>query len=114
MARAGEYDLRVTIYARQLAPQGVNGEEVESWPGSGTDYFAARDALSAGETIAQGVREGTGSMKLRIRGRSIAVNAYDRLAKKATGEFYSVTGVWREKADTVLTCERVRPQATGQ
>lgn len=112
--RAGDYDLRVTILPRVLGTRLPNGEEPESWPGPGTDYFAARLSLSAGETIAQGVREGTGSMKLSIRGRAIAVNAFDRLEKKATGEVYAITGVWREKEDTVVLCERAHPQSTGQ
>jgi hypothetical protein len=114
MPKAGEYDLRVTILPRVLGDQATTGAEPESWPEPGTDYFAARLALSAGETIAQGVREGTGSMKLSIRGRTIGVSAADRLVKKATGEVYAVTGVSRDKTDTVITCERVNPQATGQ
>lgn len=114
MARAGEFDLRVTILTRQLAAQGDNGEEAESWPGPGTDYFAARDSVTAGEDIAQGIRQATGGLRLRIRGRAIPVAASDRLKKKATGEIYEVVGVAREKAETVLTCERVRDQETGQ
>lgn len=114
MAKAGEYDLRVTILPRVLAAQADNGEEAESWPGPGTDYFAARDQVSAGEDIAQGIRQATGGMRLRIRGRAIAVGAQDRLQKKATGELYEVVGVARERAETVLTCERVRDQETGQ
>lgn len=112
--KAGEYDLRVTILARVLAAALPSGEEVESWPGPGADYFAARDTLTAGETIAQGVRQSEGGMKLRIRGRAIPVNAADRLKKKATGELYAITGVWREKEDTVLLCERVQQQAVAQ
>lgn len=114
MPRAGEYDLRVTIIPRVLGDKTASGEEPPSWPGPGNDYFAARVALSAGEAIAQGVAEGTGSMKLSIRGRAIPVNAYDRLKKKATGEVFAITGVWREKGDTVILCARVNPQATGQ
>lgn len=114
MPKAGEYDLRVTILPRVLAQPGANNEEAESWPGPGVDYFAARLALSAGETIAQGVREGVGSMKLSIRGRAITVAAYDRLKKKATGEEFAITGVFRTKEDTVLMCERAHPQTTGQ
>lgn len=114
METAGKYDLRVTILPRVLAAAGANNEEPESWPGPGSDYFAARVALSAGETIAQGVREPTGSMKLSIRGRAIAVSAADHLKKTATGEEYSVTGVWREKADTLIMCERTHQRTTGQ
>jgi head-tail adaptor len=114
MAKAGEYDLRVTILPRVLAAKATSGEEVPSWPGPGNDYFAAREGLSAGETIAQGVAQATGSMKLRIRGRAIAVAAEDRLQKKATGELFNITGVWREKGETVILCERVHQQETGQ
>lgn len=114
MPATGKYDLRVTILPAVLAAKGANGEEVPSWPGPGSDYFAARLALSAGETIAQGVREGTGTMKLTIRGRAIPVSASDHLRKKATGEEYAITGVWRESEDTVILCERYRPQPTGQ
>lgn len=113
MAKSGEFDLRVTILARVLADQGANGEEVESWPEPGSDYFAARDAITAGEDISQGIRQSTGGMKLRIKGRAITVSASDRLVKKATGEVFEIVGVAREKAETVLTCERVR-QSTAQ
>lgn len=113
MATAGEFDLRVTILPRVLADQAANGEEAESWPGPGTDYFAARDSVTAGEDISQGIRQSTGGMKVRIRGRAIPVAATDRLVKKATGEVFEVVGVAREKAETVLTCERVR-QSTAQ
>lgn len=114
MAKAGEYDLRVTILPRVLATQTANGEEPETWPGPGADYFAARDSLSAGEVITQGIRQATGAMKLRIKGRSITVSAADRLKKKVTGEVFAITGVWREKGETVLLCERVHQQPTGQ
>lgn len=115
MAKAGEYDLRITILPRVLAAQGDNGEEPESWPASGgKDYFAARDSLSAGEVITQGIRQSTGAMKLRVRGRAISVAAYDRLKVKHTGEAFAVTGVWRERDDTVILCERVHQQSVGQ
>lgn len=113
----GLYNLRVVILARVLAVQGANAEQVESWPEpmAGTnEYFACRDNLNAGETITQGIRQSTGTMKLRIKGRSISVNAYDRIKKKATGEVFAITGVSREDADTVIMCERVHQQTTGQ
>lgn len=114
MPKAGEYDLRVTILPRVLGAQQTSGEEAESWPGPGTDYFAKRDALSAGETIAQGVRQATGSMKLRIRGRAITVGAADRLEVTTTGEVYAITGVLRDKDDTVILCDRAHQQETGR
>lgn len=113
MAKAGAFDLRITILARSLATQAANGEEVESWPDPGTDYFAARDSVTAGEDIAQGIKQSTGGMRLRIKGRAITVSAADRVKKKATGELFEVVGVAREKEETVLTCERVR-QSTAQ
>lgn len=111
---AGEYDLRVTIMPRVVGDQKASGEQPDTWPGPGRDYFAKRDALNAGETITQGIRQATGAMKLRIKGRAIAVQAEDRLRKKATGEWFHITGVARESDDTVVFCERVNPQPVGQ
>jgi head-tail adaptor len=110
----GRYDLRVAIVARVLAAQGGNGEQTETWPGPGKNYFAARDSVTAGEDIAQGIRQSTGGMRLRIRGRAIPVSAADRVVKATTGEVFEVVGVAREKGETVLTCERVRDQGAGQ
>lgn len=112
----GKYRLRVTILPRVLAPQGANGEEKESWPGPGADYAARQDALSAGETITQGIRQATGSKKLCLRGRSVTVSAVDRLAVKATGELFNITGLWRDydADETVLLVERAHEQPTGQ
>jgi head-tail adaptor len=110
----GRYDLRVTILPRKVAAQAGNGEQVESWPGPGRNYFAARDSITAGEDIAQGIRQSTGGMRVRIRGRAIPVSAADRVVKVATGEVFDVVGVAREKGETVLTCERVRDQGAGQ
>lgn len=117
MADAGRFSLRVTILPRVLAAKGANAEEVESWPASGgRDYFAARDRLDAGETITQGIRQATGTLKLRIRGRAITVEASDRLQKKVSGELFHITGVVRDEAEdeTILTCERVNPQTVAQ
>lgn len=117
MARTGDYSLRVVILRRTLATQGANGEEAETWPEPtrpANEYFAARDNLTAGETITQGVKQSLGTMKLRIKGRAIAVSAADRLKKKFTGELFDITGVFREEADTVLMCERTHQQSTGQ
>lgn len=114
MHEQGKYDLRVTVLPRVLAAQGANGEEIEAWPGPGADYFAARDTLSAGETISQGVRQASGAMKLRLRGRMISVAVVDRLKVTATGEVFAVTGVWRDRDDTVILCERAHEQPAGQ
>jgi head-tail adaptor len=115
----GDYRQRVVILARVLAAQGANGEEVESWPDPtpGTnEYQAAEESLTGGETIVQGLRQATGGKRLRIKGRFIAVNAYDRIKVKATGEYFAVTGMYRDLSNgtTVLTVERVHQQTTGQ
>lgn len=110
----GRYDLRITILTRKLAEQAGNGELPESWPGPGRNYFAARDSITAGEDIAQGIRQSTGGMRVRIKGRAIPVSAADRVVKVATGEVFDVVGVAREKGETVITCERVRDQGAGQ
>lgn len=116
MAEQGKFSLRVTILPRVLAAKGANAEEPESWPGPGVDYFAARVNLNAGEVITQDIRQATGTIKLRIRGRAIAVSAEDRLQKKVSGELFHITGVVRDEAEdeTILTCERVNPQTTAQ
>lgn len=114
---AGKYDLRVTILVWSAGGQEANGEEPESWaePAAGTgQYFAARDSLSAGESIVQGIRQATGLMKVRIKGRAIPVAATDRLRVNATGEAFGIVSVSRDKTDTILDCERVTRQAVGQ
>jgi hypothetical protein len=116
-AKTGEYNLRVVILRRVLGDKQPNGALLETWPDEGdgsNEYFAARETMSAGETIVQGIRNSTSSMKLRIKGRAIAVDASDRLKKKATGELFEITAVSRDSGETVLTVERVRSQVTGQ
>lgn len=118
MTPTGQYRIRMSILPVVRAPQGANGEEVESWPdppaGGERSYFAARDELSGGEEIVAGLRQSTGLMKLRIKGRSIPVTDSDRLKNKATGELFNITGVAREYTDTVLTVMRVPQQTTKQ
>lgn len=113
----GRFDLRIVILRRVLGTPGGNNETPETWPdpdpGTG-EYFASRETLSAGETIAQGMREPLGSMKLRIKGRAIPVDTADRIRKKYTGEVFNVVGVMRESADTVLMVDRVHQQAVEQ
>ena len=115
-AKAAAFDLRIVVLTRVLGAATANNEQPESWPdpAAGTnEYFAARDALSSGETIVQGIRQSLGGMKLRIRGGSIPVTAMDRIRKKVTGEVFDVTGVSRERGETVITVERAA-QSTGQ
>lgn len=117
MPVTGKYRMRVIILARSLGSKGANGERAESWPDPtpGTnEYFAARDTLTSGETIADGIRQSTGAMKIRIKGRAITVAASDRVKIKTTGEVFNVVGVAREFADTVLSLERAAGQSTPQ
>lgn len=113
-ARTGQYDLRVTILPCVYAAPGGNNESAPSWPGPGRDYSASRDTITAGEDIAQGIRQSTGGMRVRIKGGRIAVNAADRVRNKVTGELWEVVGVARERGETVLTLERARSQEAGQ
>lgn len=114
---AGRYNVRVVVLTVSRAAQATNGEEVESWPDPAArtnEYWAAVEALSGGEQIIQGLRNSTGGMRLRIRGESIPVTASDRVRKKATGETFAVTGMWRNDGETFLNVERVIQQSTGQ
>ena len=114
---AGRYNVRITILTVSRAAQATNGEEVESWPAhtAGTiEYWAAVEALSGGEQIVQGLRNSTGGMRLRIRGESIAVSASDHVKKKATGEEFAITGMWRNAGETFLNVERYAQQSTAQ
>jgi hypothetical protein len=116
-AKTGEFNLRVVILRYTRGAKQANGEDLETWPdpADGTnEYYAARETLSAGEDIVQGIRNSTGSMKLRIKGRRIPVAAVDRLKVKSTGEVFEVTAVSRDSAETILSVERVRSQAVGQ
>lgn len=116
-AKTGDYNLRVVVLARVAGAKQANGEVAETWPdpAAGTnEYFAARESLSAGELIVQGMRHATGSMRLRIKGRSITAGASDRLKVKSTGEVFDIVGVSRDAAETILVVERVRSQAVGQ
>ncbi len=116
-AKTGRYNLRVVILRRAAGAKQPNGEIAETWPDPdpGTsEYFAARESLSAGETITQGVRNATGTLKLRVKGRNIAVDARDRLKVKHSGEVFEVTALSRDEAETVLTAERLKPQSVQQ
>lgn len=114
---SGRYNLRIVVLARVPDDQTASGEIASTWPEpvAGTqEYFAARDALSGGETIAQGLNNSTGGMRLRIKGQSIAIEAGDRVKKKVTGELFNVSGVWRDDGETFVTVERVVQQTTKQ
>lgn len=116
-AETGEYNLRVLILRRVAGAKQANGEVAESWPDPAvgtSEYFAARESLSAGETIVQGMRNSTGAMRLRIKGRGVAVAATDRVRVKKTGEVFEVTGVSRDAAETIVLVERTHGQTVGQ
>ncbi len=114
----GRYRLRLVYLPRVLLAAGANNEQAETWPDPPADpvqeYFAARDSLSGGEQIAQGLRQEIGGMRLRIKGRSLPITAADRVKVKVTGELFNVVGVEREYAETVITVERVQQQVTSQ
>ena len=115
--KTGEYNLRIVVQRRVLGAKGANGEDTETWPDPDvgeSEYFAAREAMSAGETIVQGIRNSTGTMKLRIKGRAIPVDSLDRIKVKHTGEVYNVTATVRDWDSTVITVERYRSQTVGQ
>jgi head-tail adaptor len=109
----GEYRTRLLHQKRELEPQGANGEEAESFADL-LEYWAVRDQLSGGELITQGLAQNTGGMRLRIRGGSLPISAEDRLKNVVTDEVWRITGVAREDAETVLTCERQHQQTVAQ
>ena len=113
--RTGDYRLRILVLSRVLANPDATGEQQESWPdppaGRGV-YFASREGLTGGETIAQAVRQTTGTQKLRVRGRNLPIYATDRV-RATVGQItstYHVTGVSNDFDSTVLTLERVALQ----
>ena len=115
--KLGEYRTRMLLLKRESASQGDNGEEVESWPDPPSDpksYWCKRENLTGGEDITQGLRQTTGAMKLRIRGGVLPIEATDRMKNSATGEVWAVTGISREDAETVVSCERVHQQTVAQ
>lgn len=110
-----KYRLRIVVLPVARTRNEANNEDVEDWPErGGKPYFASRESLSGGEEIAQGLRQSTGGMSLRIRGRAIPISASDRVKIKATGELYSVTGVSRDDDETIVQIERVTGQETPQ
>ena len=114
LRRTGRYDLRIVIQRRVLGERQGNGEYAETWPDptpGDAEYFAQRDSLTSGEQIVQGIRNSTGGMRLRIKGRAIPVDANDRVKVKSTGEVYEVSGVHRDGIDTVISVERLRGQS---
>ena len=116
-AKTGRFNLRIRVLRRLPGSKGANGEVGETWPDPGAgvaEYGAARVSMSAGETIVQGIRNSTGSMNLRIKGRAVPVDARDRVKVVSTGELFEVTGCYRDEAETVLTVERLRSQSVQQ
>lgn len=112
----GRFDLRIVVLRRVLGAPGTNNETPETWPEpeAGTnEYFAARDRLGGNELVANAIRQSAGSMRLRIKGRSIPIEAVDRIRVKATGKVYQVVAEpMRESAETVIDVEIVIPRET--
>lgn len=117
MVPSGQYRMRIVILTESRAAKGSNGEEIPSWPdpaeGTGS-YYAAIEQFAANEVIAQGQNHATGSKRLRIRGRRIAVTTNDRIRDKVTDEVFNVTGVVRDGMETVIDVSRVNSQETDQ
>ena len=116
MVPAGKFRKRIEVLTVSLAAQGTNAEKVESWPDptEGTNtYSAAVESFGANEVIAQGQNHSTGSKRLRIRGRAIAITTADRVRDKYTGEEFLVTGVARDDFDTIIDITRRVGQETS-
>jgi hypothetical protein len=115
VAAPGKFRHRIVILSRVLAPKNATGDEVESWPdppAGQNEYWAARDTQTAGETIADGLRQTTGAMKLRLKSpgtQGLPIYETDRRRMKVTGVVYAIAGVSREPGETVLDVERVAP-----
>jgi head-tail adaptor len=117
MTPSGRYRKRIVILTVSRAAKGDNGEEIESWPEpeAGTNtYSAAVESFGANEVIGQGTNHATGTKRLRIRGRAIAVTVSDQVRDKVTGEVFHITGVVRDEYDTILDVSRVKGQEAGQ
>lgn len=113
----GRFRLRIVILTEVRAPKGLNSEEVPGWPDppSGeNEYYAAVESFGANEVVAQGTNHATGSKRLRIKGRRIAVTTNDHVRDKVTGEEFAVTGVARDDYDTILDVSRWIGQEAGQ
>jgi|GEM_PF-4949051 len=115
LAPTGKFTKRIVILPVDRESQGDNGEEIGRWPeGSGVSYFAAVESFGANEVVGQGQSHATGTKRLRIRGRAIAVTTADKVQDKVTGELFHVTGVAREDHDTILDVSRVVGQEVNQ
>ncbi len=114
---SGQFRMRIVILRVVRAPKGGNGEEIPEWPdppSGDNEYPAAVEQFAANEVVAQGVNHATGSKRLRIRGRRIAVTTDDHVRDKVTGEEFAVTGVARDDFDTILDVSRWIDQETPQ
>jgi hypothetical protein len=115
----GEFRWRFAVLPCVYVKNAANNEDAPTWPepaGGAREYQAARENFTAGETIAQSIRQSTGSMKFRVKGVRIPVNPADRIRLKTTGELFNVTGVARDEGlfETIITVERVAQQPTPQ
>lgn len=111
--KLGRYTLRLVHLARTLASADGVGQEVESWPepeaGVGR-YSAMQEGQSVGETIAQGLAQTSGSMRVRILGNNLGIAATDQVRfenTRYTGLRFHVRGVELTDSETVLTLDKV-------
>lgn len=105
----GKQKRRLILCRQLLAAKDNTGEEPASWPEPevGTnEYWASLDQMTAGETIAAGIRQSTESMRLRLD-RRFPGRAVDRVRDKGTGTLYSITGVAPDDNEKVITIENV-------
>lgn len=122
----GRFDLRIVVLRRVLGTPGDNNETPETWPdpdvpadaeaavtAGAKRYYAARDRLGGNEMVANAIRQSAGSMRLRIKGRNVPIEAVDRVRVVATGKVYQVVAEpMRESAETVIDVEIVIPRET--
>jgi hypothetical protein len=97
--RIGEYRDRIAILPRVLAGADAPGEEVDSWPDPrpAREHWARIEA-PGGDESNENPRGSGNSATLRFR-TLVVLAAVDRVRIKETGDVYSVTGVWRERAE---------------
>lgn len=124
--KTGLFDLRIVVLRRALGTAADNNETPETWPDPDKEgeeaaalaagakrYYAARVSLGGNEMVANAIRQSAGSMRLRIKGRNIPIEAVDRVRVVATGKVYHIVSEpMRESAETVIDLEIVQPRET--
>lgn len=105
----GAHRRRLILCRQVLASPDATREEVATWPDPAwgtSEFWASVDSLTAGETIAQGLRQTEESQRLRVC-RGFPGRAVDRVRDKRTGTLFDVRAVSHEDFDTAITLERV-------